>query len=196
MPAPAAQPKRPPSLADELAKAHRAVTAPRTRVTELQRELDTAVSRGHHQEAASLQAQLTEAREAQLIAEARVTALLQAQEVMQREEAARQEAEQRQQRADQAQIAIAAAMAAEREALDGIRVKLDLLWGCVGAAQGAYREARELELEAGRARRRMLQARVTSGDLAEMPNHITAPNTVSVLAERDPLIRELARWSR
>src|ERR1700733_8837692 len=105
MPAPAAQPKRPPSLADELAKAHRAVTAPRTRVTELQRKLDTAVSRGHPQEAASLQAQL--------IAEAKVTALLQAQEVMQREEAARQEAEQRQQRADQAQIAIGEAMAAE-----------------------------------------------------------------------------------
>ena len=188
--------KAPLSLAEELVLAERAVTGPRTQVIDLQARYDSAVSGSRHQEAADMQPELTAAREKLLIAEAKVTALRHAQDVLSREDAERAAEAEQAQRREQAQIAVAEAIDAERQATAGIAAKLDLMWTCVAAARGAFTEAQELELEAGRARRRAMQARMSCGDIESMPAHISAPNTASVLAERDPLIRELLRWTR
>ncbi|MFI5069025.1 MAG: hypothetical protein ACHP9Z_34295, partial [Streptosporangiales bacterium] len=100
-----------------------------------------------------------------------------------------------QQRA-QAQQVIGDALAAERQALDGIQEALSDMYACLGAAQDAFRRAQASEDEAGHARRRQMDGRIMAGDMQPPGPRVQKPNAASVLLERDHCIRLLMQWRR
>jgi hypothetical protein len=165
-------------------------------VLELQGPYDAAAAAGRHQDAADLEPDLMAARQELLIAEATTAALREAQAVLEREQAERRADDDARREREHAQVLIAEAMEAERQGLDAIAEQVGLMWSCLAAAQGAFRDAQELEREVGRSRYRLAQARVMAGEIEAIPGRLQGPNSASVLADEHQIIRELAGWRR
>jgi hypothetical protein len=95
---------------------------------------------------------------------------------------------------DEARRIAGDAMEAERQAMDAIDESLAQLWATIGAAQDCYRQALALETKVWQERQRAYQAHVTLG---ERPDgmRIVKPNHATVIVDRDPVVRELAKWT-
>ena len=65
----------------------------------------------------------------------------------------------------------------------------------IEAVKRDYQRRLQLEFAVGQARAEQLQARVVLGEISP-GQRATAPNRASVLADSNPVIRELVKWSR
>jgi len=184
------------ALADRLAAAQAAAIEPQRRVSELEAALADAVDRSDFAAAAEIQQQLPAAREALGLAEVDVRVITETQAAL----AAAADAERRKiaeaQQRDQAQRVIEDAQAAEEQTLDAVDAALAEMRDHLRAARNAFQQAQAVEPGVLQARRQAIEARRTLG---EWPSHHpgpvpTAPNNCQVLADTDPLVRELARW--
>jgi hypothetical protein len=183
------------SLAERVAEAQRAEVRPRNRVAELQGRFDEALAAKRYAEADQLQAELQEAREALVMAEALTRGLREGQALAEAQKAEEQRAIRQAHAEDEARRVVEDAMASERRALDSIEECLAQMWAAVGAARDAFRQAQGWEGKAFQERARAHQAMVTLG---ERPDglRINAPNRASVLLEQDATVRALMQWAR
>jgi len=185
-----------PALRDRLSAAQDAEAKRQQAEAKLTALYTAAVAASDHTEAGRLKPLLDEARLELVIAEADTTALRSAMERLEREAAERSQAALEAERRKRAQEQLGQAMSDERVSLERSAAAVERMWLALQAAKDAHAEARQLETEAGRARRRQWQARVDAGDLDSMPAYIAVPNHVSVLADREPVLRELLKWRR
>ena len=183
------------NLAEELAEAERAVTGPRQQVAALQNDLTKAVGAGEFARAATLKDELAAALEVQAVTDARASAL--------RDAAAQLE---RQKNAEAAKLAGAEERAAAEQALldaqsEGALAKsrmgaeLDEMRKCLAGArqhlqaahahQGAVTAARYHENDA--------KARLGYWPTDHPGPTVSRENGVTVLIERDPLIKVLGQ---
>ena len=184
------------SLADRLAAAQAAVAGPQRRVSELEATLTAAVEKGDYASAAVTQAELRPAREALALAEVDVRVIGEALAALDAAAGAELRQVEEAQRRELAQAALAVAGEKERAAQAEIDGALAGVWDHIRAAQDDYRRALAAQDAIRQARQAEAQAR---GVLEPLPpgHHYPVPsgeNRVGVLADNDPLIRELARW--
>jgi hypothetical protein len=182
------------TLTDHLAQAERGEIKPRERATALRQALDDAVLAGDFTTAATVKDELTEASAALRLAEASTAALRngQASVVADRADADRTVA-MAQAKAESGRV-IANAMEGERRGLAEIDMSLGTMREHLAAAASAYRAALAWEHRVGEQRNRIVGARVQAGDLAAPGPVAPRPNKASVLADRDPLVAQLAQW--
>ena len=182
------------TLTDHLAQAERGEIKPRERATALRQSLDDAVLAGDFTTAATVKDELTEASAALRLAEASTAALRngQASVVADRADADRTVA-MAQAKAESGRV-IANAMEGERRGLAEIDTSLGTMREHLAAAASAYRAALAWEHRVGEQRNRIVSARVAAGDLPAPGPVAPRPNKASVLADRDPLVAQLALW--
>jgi uncharacterized coiled-coil protein SlyX len=186
------------TLAVQLADAEREAAGPRQQAAALHARLTTAVSAGQFDEAARVKPELEAAREASAIADARLSALRDAVTRLDRERADEaRELNDARQRA-RAERDLNAAVAAEQHRMAELNTSLAELWDNLAAAQRSLRAALALEAGVTSARSGQIEARRILGHYPDGAPGLTAAraNTASVLAERDPLLRQLAVWAK
>ena len=184
-----------PTLDEKLAEAQRAEIAPRNKVAELTAALEAAAEAKDYAKADKLQAQLVPAREALALAEVEARVLRESRQALDAQLAAeRRELEERRRR-EEAQRVIGEALAADKRAREHIESHVGLMYEHLRAAIAEFREAQGWEQEAGTELRRMWQARMTAGEVDSMPGRIAVPNQASILADNDPVVRELVKWN-
>ncbi len=88
------------------------------------------------------------------------------------------------------------AIQADQRAQERIAACVEEMRQHLEAAKAAYAQALEWEGKSWSERTRVIQARVTLGEMDSPGPRATAPNHASVLKDRDPVVRELVRWSR
>lgn len=188
----------PPSLADRLAEARRGEVQPRSRVGELSAAFDAAVREQRFPDAERLKAELSRAREALAIAEGTTRGLEQALAAVEQLRAAEEKALQDAQRDVECNRIIEDALAADKRAQDGIEAALAEMRASLDAARSALLRAKAWEGKTAAERARAAQARAT---MAAPPGAGTiswptpaGSNRASVIAQRDPLVRELEPW--
>jgi hypothetical protein len=182
------------SLTERIAEAARAEVRPRNRVAELQGQFDQALADKRYADADRLQDELQAARTALVMAEGTTRGLREGQALADAARAEEQRAIQQAREQDEARRAVEDAMGAERQAMDAIEASLAQLWATIGAAQDCYRQALALETKAWQERERAYRARVTLGE-REGGVRIVKPNHATVIADREPIIRELMKWT-
>ena len=182
------------SLADHLAQAERGEVKPRERAAALRQALDTAVLTGDFAAAAALKGELTEASAAFRLAEATTAALRNGQASVDAERAEADRTVAAAQIKAEAGNVIANAIAGERRGLGEIDSALEQMREHLAAAASAYRAALAWEHRVGEQRNRIVSARVAAGDLPAPGPVAPRPNKASVLADRDPLVAQLALW--
>lgn len=185
----------PPSLAERLAEARRAAEGPARRVGELESALKDALDRKDYTAAQGLNDELAEARQESAIATAAVTGLQAAiAEIEARQaEDGRAIAEQRQR--DEARRRCAEARQMETELDEELNAGMAAVLAGIEAVRPDYQRCLQLEFAVGQARAEQLQARVVLGEISP-GQRATTPNRASVLADSNPVIRELVRWGR
>jgi hypothetical protein len=185
-------------VADELAAAQKEAARPAQRVSELEAALKAAVVEARFADAQSIQQELAEAREAAVLAEARVSALRAGVARIEHDRSieSRELADARQRH--QAEQDLAAARQAEQNGLDQLGGSIAAMYESIAEAQRHFRAAQAAETGVTQARHAQVTAR---GQLGEWPADHPGPavaraNQATVLQERDALIHALARWSR
>jgi hypothetical protein len=181
------------TLAERLAEAERAEAGPRKQVMTLESSLGAAVAAGDHAEAAQLKPKCEAARQDLLIAEGHTAVLRDVMAAAARERAEAERAGRAAEDLANAQSALGDCVLADRRALAGIEESLAQMRASLLAAQAAFREAQDWESRAGTAR---MQASAIRGQLAGEAQfaRTSAPNHASVLADREPVVRELVKW--
>lgn len=181
------------TLAERIAEAEQAEEAPRQEAMSLSALHTAAVAAGNYAEAARLQPLLNTARERLVIAEGTTRGLRDGQAVADAARAEEQRAIQQAHARDEARGIIEDAMAAERQAMAAIEESLAQLWATISAARDCYRQALALETKVWQERERAYRAHVTLGE-RPAGMRIVKPNHATVVADRDPLVRELSEW--
>jgi hypothetical protein len=184
----------PPSVPERLAQAQDAEDRPRSRVGELQAAFDEALAaKRYGEDTVRLQNELHEARIALVEAEAVTRSIREGIAAAERAQAAERKAVDDARRHEEAQRVIGDAIAGEKRARDGIEECLAEMRASLDAACDAWRRAQAWEGKVRAEQQRVLNSRA---DLGEIPPGQRAPgaNRASVLADHDPLVRELTRW--
>jgi hypothetical protein len=185
------------TLPEQLAAAEAAAAAPRERVAALSQHLQAAIKAEQFDQAAILRAELHDARAELVVAEAAVHALREGAAAADREH---DEIDRQIQIAGQRARAgqdLARAQDAERHGLAELDSAIDRMFDLLAQAQAELRAALGAEHSVGAARQRAAVARDAASEAPTglLPK-IIAPNKASLLAEQDPLVSVLARWSR
>ncbi len=184
----------PPSVPERLAQAQAAEVRPRSRVAELQGAFDEALAAKQYGEGTvRLQNELHEARIALVEAEAVTRSIREGIAAAEQAQAAERKAVDDARRHDDMQRIVGDAIAGEKRARDGIEECLAEMRASLDAACDAWRRAQAWEGKVRGEQQRVLDARYILG---ELPPGQRAPgaNRASVLADRDPLVRELTQW--
>ncbi len=162
----------------------------------LKASFDAAMAAAQFGEAERLKDELAEARQELAVAEARVNGLRQAEAAIRAQQDEEARALQEAQRQALAGKVGAEARDAEQRAQDATEECLARMRASLLAARDAYLEAKRCEQRVLTARQRGREAQRMAGKIpAGHPGPVViGPNRTRVLAESDPLIRELTRW--
>jgi hypothetical protein len=183
-------------LGRRLADAEGAEREPRAQVVALQADLAAAVEARDFIRADALKDELLEARAVLGECEATTMALRTAAAAVERERVDADRLVQEGRQRVQAHSLLESAAAADHQALGSIDAALGEMRGHLAAAQASYRAALAAQDAGLQARHQVLQARVALGEVPAPGGVVIGPNTATVLADNDPLVRELARWKR
>ncbi len=185
------------TLTEQQAAAEAAAAPLTQHVAALETELRTAIDTGDFARAHQIQAELTTARDNHVVALAAVQALRDGAAAVDRARA------EDQQRLADAQVRaranddLADAIAAEQRGLTDLDAAVERMFDHLRAAQCELRSALAREHSVGQARQAQWTAREHAGEIPPGAAPKAArPNKASVLAEQDPLVSVLARWSR
>jgi hypothetical protein len=185
------------TLSEQLAAADRAAAPLTQRVATLEAELRAAIDTGDFARAHQLQAELAAVRDDQVVALAAVSALREGAAAV-----ARAHAEDQQRLADAQQRAravddLAEATAAAQRGMAAINASIERMFELLREAKAELFGAIATEYSVGQARQAANLARDAASERPTgMVPRASAPNRASALAEQDPLVSQLARWSR
>jgi hypothetical protein len=184
------------TLADELAAAEHAAAEPGQRAATLQAALKSAIDESRFDDAHRLQAELVAAREASVLAEARVAALRDGAVRLDRERAAAAQELVAAQQRDLATRDLAVARGDESRGAEQVKAALAAMYEAISTAQKHLRAAESFEPAITNARQRVITAR---GQLGEWPPGHPGPainisRQVESLKTADPFIRGLSAW--
>lgn len=181
----------PTTLHDRLAEAEREAQPAAAEVNKLEAAIKAAVDRQDFDAAKAAQTALPAAREAAAIKAAVCDSLRAAIGRIAEQQRTEQLEIQRQQRLAEARANVEPLGRQEREAIAETKDRLDKMRQALDEARAHFRAAEEAERRAGHARQEAHNCLVELGE--RDPMRISAPNTTTVLRERDELVRLLMR---
>jgi hypothetical protein len=182
-------------LAERRTEAEAAAAGPRQRVADLEAALAAALEAADFETAAEVQRQLEPAREELALALVDVRVITESQAALEQERQAARRAVQEAEFRARAQDMLDAANEADLQAREATQAALGLMRSNLLAARAAFDEARRAEAGVVTAQRQAIEARRALGEYGRNPGPVaTGSNSVQVLVDGDPLVRELARW--